>query len=54
MKDQETPMTPAVRVLRAGAVAFKPHFYTYVEQGVVVHAAAARAGSRPPAGLWRS
>ena len=41
MNDKETPMTPAVRVLRAGAVAFNPHFYTYVEQGVAVHAAAA-------------
>ena len=28
-------------MLRAGAVPFTPHFYTYVEQGVAVHAAAA-------------
>jgi Cys-tRNA(Pro) deacylase len=41
MKDQETPMTPAVRMLRTQAVSFKPHFYTYVEQGVAIHAAAA-------------
>jgi hypothetical protein len=41
MKDQETPMTPAVRMLRAGAVPFKPHFYAYVEQDVAIHAAAA-------------
>ena len=41
MKDQETPMTSAVRVLRAGVVPFTPHFYTCVEQGVAIHAAAA-------------
>jgi len=41
MKEPEIPMTPAVRMLRAGSVPFKPHFYTFVEQGVAVHAAAA-------------
>ena len=41
MKNQEIPMTAAVRVLRAGAVPFKPHFYSFVEQGVAIHAAAA-------------
>lgn len=41
MKDLEIPMTPAVRVLRAAAVAFSPHFYEFVEQGVALHAAEA-------------
>jgi Cys-tRNA(Pro) deacylase len=41
MKEQETPMTPAVRALRAGTVLFKPHFYAFVEKGVAIHAAAA-------------
>ena len=27
------PVTPAVRALRAAAVAFEPHFYDYVEHG---------------------
>lgn len=41
MKEQEIPMTPAVRMLRAAAVPFTPHFYAFSEQGVAVHAAAA-------------
>jgi Cys-tRNA(Pro) deacylase len=41
MKEQEMPMTAAVRMLRAGAIPFTPHFYAYVEQSVALHAAAA-------------
>lgn len=41
MHEQEIPMTQAVRALRAGGIAFRPHGYTFVEEGVAVHAAAA-------------
>jgi Cys-tRNA(Pro) deacylase len=41
MKEPEIPITTAIRMLRARTVAFTPHFYTYVEQGVATHAAAA-------------
>lgn len=39
MKEPELPITPAVRALRAAAVPFTPHFYTFVEQAVALHAA---------------
>jgi Cys-tRNA(Pro) deacylase len=39
-KDDDIPMTQAVRVLRAAKVAFSPHLYDYVERGGTEHSAA--------------
>ena len=33
MKDQEVPVTTAVRALRAAGIRFVPHLYDYVEHG---------------------
>jgi len=35
------PITPAVRVLRAAGIAFKPHLYDYLDKGGAAHAAQA-------------
>lgn len=40
-RDDDTPVTQAVRALRAGKVAFSPHLYEYVERGGTQHSAAA-------------
>jgi Cys-tRNA(Pro) deacylase len=40
MKDRDTPVTAAVRVLRNAGVFFVPHFYDYIEHGGTKHAAA--------------
>ena len=39
MKDQDVPVTTAVRALRAAGVPFVPHLYDYVEHGGTKHAA---------------
>ncbi len=39
MKDQDIPVTTAVRALRAAGVVFVPHLYDYVEHGGTKHAA---------------
>jgi Cys-tRNA(Pro) deacylase len=41
MKTIPIPATPAVRVLRAAAVAFTPRFYAYVERGGTRHSSEA-------------
>jgi Cys-tRNA(Pro) deacylase len=39
MKDQNVPVTTAVRALRAAGVPFVPHLYDYIEHGGTKHAA---------------
>lgn len=39
-KDDENPVTQAVRVLRAAKVIFTPHLYDYLERGGTAHSAA--------------
>ena len=39
-KDDEIPVTQAVRVLRGAKVAFSPHLYDYLERGGTAHSAA--------------
>lgn len=38
-KDDDIPVTQAVRALRAGKVAFAPHLYDYMEHGGTAHSA---------------
>jgi len=40
MKEQDMPITTAVRALRVAKVEFTPHFYDYIEHGGTSHAAA--------------
>jgi Cys-tRNA(Pro) deacylase len=39
-KDDDTPVTQAVRALRAAKVVFSPHLYDYLERGGTQHSAA--------------
>jgi Cys-tRNA(Pro) deacylase len=39
-KDEDIPVTQAVRVLRAANVVFSPHLYDYLERGGTAHSAA--------------
>ena len=39
-KDDDIPVTQAVRVLRAAKVVFSPHLYDYLERGGTEHSAA--------------
>ena len=39
-KDDDVPVTQAVRALRAGKAAFSAHLYDYVERGGTAHSAA--------------
>jgi Cys-tRNA(Pro) deacylase len=41
MRNHETPMTAGIRALLGAGVSFKTHLYSFVEQGVAIHAAEA-------------